>query len=192
MEVSQGRHCHFAFSLTAVDIIEGNVVEVEADALIAPINSFGMWMGGMNSAIRDVAGGMFHGQVIEAGMKGPFDTVVAKHRETHRGRFNDVVFVRDDLEKPLREIVAAGLKAANDAGYEKVSMPALRTGVMRGQVERTLEQVANETVIGLKKLTDGSMLPGRELKLRRLIITIFNQSEVYDAFAAEFRRVTNP
>jgi hypothetical protein len=65
------------------------------------------------------------------------------------GSFRHVVFVVDDLKCPLAHIVLAGLRAAASAGCKRVSMPAIRMGVMRGVVERSDAEAATEAATEL-------------------------------------------
>ena len=59
----------------------------------------------------------------------------------HRGNFDDVIFVVDDLQSPLNELVSIALKAAQNAGYQSVAFPMMRTGVMIGVVEPNVRAV---------------------------------------------------
>ncbi len=58
------------------------------------------------------------------------DTLVVKGQHPHGGDFRSVVFVVDDLEGPLCDILSAALDAADDAGLTSVTVPAMRMGVM--------------------------------------------------------------
>lgn len=114
----------------------GDITALPAQALITPINSEGMWWGGIDGAIQKVAGGQFHGQASEVLNRSGLtegQTVLAEARQPHHGAFQDVLFVVDDGGKPLREIVLEGLRSADRAGLQSVSLPAMRTGVMAGR-----------------------------------------------------------
>lgn len=113
----------------------GDITRMPAQALISNINSEGMWWGGIDGAIQGVAGNQFHtqaAQVLERSGLQEGQTVHARAQQPHKGAFGDVVFVVDDGRKPLREIVLEGLRAADRAGMQSVSLPAMRTGVMAG------------------------------------------------------------
>lgn len=115
-----------------VSVIDGDVTAVPAQALITAINSGGMWFGGIDGVIMRTAGDQFHGQAAEAlRADRSTKTIVAKQLGWHHGRFADVIFVIDDLDEPLNVVVRRGLTAASDAGYQTVSMPLIRFGVMR-------------------------------------------------------------
>ena len=79
-------------------------------------------------------------------------TIVAlKQGRVHGGAFVNVVFVVDDLQRPLHEIVYNGLKAASDAGFKSVSLPTIRMGVMLGVVEKSTEEAVEEMAKGVTK-----------------------------------------
>lgn len=116
-----------------VNIVDGDIAAVPAQALITAVNSGRRWFGGIGSVIMRAAGDQFHGQAEEALRNDPTVKAVAcKQLGWHHGRFVDVVFVIDDLDEPLYEVVRRGLATASQAGYELVSMPAIRFGVTRG------------------------------------------------------------
>lgn len=137
-----------------VTVVSGDISKVKADALITAINSGGVWFGGIDGVIGRVAGNLFHSQ---AGNKMPLrdgQTVVAYGNINNRGAFANVVFVVDDLERPLHEIVYDGLKAASVAGFTTVTLPTVRMGVMLGVVEKSTEQAVQEMAKGVKRFLD--------------------------------------
>jgi O-acetyl-ADP-ribose deacetylase (regulator of RNase III) len=133
-----------------IRIVSGDIGKVGADALIAPINSGGVWFGAIDGVIQRLAGPVYHRQAADQMPLHDGQTVIAKPETVHGGEFIDVVFVIDDLEQPLRNIVSTALKAADGAGYKAVSLPTIRMGVMLGQVEKTQEEAAQEMAEGIK------------------------------------------
>lgn len=134
-----------------VKVIGGNVVDLSADALITAINSGGMWFGGIDGVIMRAAGNEFHNQARNAAPLSHGQAVVAKGSGQHSANFRNVVFVVDDLQGPLHEIVYAGLKAAADAGFKSVSLPTIRMGVMLGAVEKSVDEAVQEMADGISK-----------------------------------------
>lgn len=59
----------------------------------------------------------------------------------------DIVFVADAFDSPISKLVYIGLEVARMEGYEKVLVPAIRTGSSFGKFEKT----ASETLQGLSK-----------------------------------------
>lgn len=129
-----------------LSVIDGDIAEVRAQALITAINSGGMWFGGIDGVIMRAAGDQFHAKAADALRADPSTkTVVAKKRGWHHGSFVDVIFVIDDLDEPLNVVVRRGLTTASAAGYRIVSMPLIRFGVMRdvgGSPESKLDDIA--------------------------------------------------
>ena len=108
-----------------VNVIDGDIAAVPAQALITAINSGGMWFGGIDRVITHAAGNQFHEQAAKALQADPAVKAVAcKQLGWHYGLFVDVVFVIDDLDEPLYGVVRRGLATASEAGYRLVSMPA--------------------------------------------------------------------
>lgn len=150
-----------------VTVKRGDITEIPADMLITAINSDGAWFGGIDDAIQRVAGPMFHNQAAAVRLRDG-DTVLAKANGSHGGAFRDVVFVVDDLRRPLSQIVEASLKAADEAGATSVTLPALRTGVMAGEYESPLQAIA-QAGIGVRKFVGA-----RPAHIRRITFVIYN------------------
>ncbi len=130
----------------------GDIGQVKADGIIANITSVGS---GVDPGIRQQTGvNQFLQQAAERRPLYDGDTVVAAQRQAHQGAFQNVVFVVDDAEKPLREVVLAGLKAADAAGLESASLPAMRTGFYLGVKEATLAETMQEMAAGLREFQE--------------------------------------
>lgn len=129
-------------------IIAGDISKVESNAIITAINSSGMWFGGIDGVIQRVVGNHFHSQ---ASNKMPIkneDVIFAKGKGT--SAFENVIFVVDDLQSPLRNIIYNGLIEANKNQCKVVSIPAIRTGVMLGEVEKNMKEAVHEIATGIK------------------------------------------
>lgn len=136
---------------TEVLVQEGDIAQVSTDALITAINSEGMWFGGIDGVIQRAAGNLFHARAAASMPLTHEQAVIAySGSRAHRGAFKNVVFVVDDLQGPLRNIVYQGLKAAHDAGFKTVTLPTIRMGVMLGAVEKTQTEALNEMTQGVR------------------------------------------
>jgi len=173
----------FRIGNLSINLIEGDIAKVKADALVTAVNSGGAWFGGIDGVIQRAAGMMFHKQALSALPLGHADTTVARKDAPHRGTFGDVVFVIDDLEGPLSDVISAALVAADEARYASVSLPAIRTGVMLGAVEKDAAAAARETVKGLK-----AFVRRNPSTLRIVTIVIYNQRDIFDAMAYDLER----
>ncbi len=138
-----------------VNVVSGDLTQTRCDALITAINSGGMWFGGIDGAIRRAAGNLFHNQVAQALPLKHGATVVAKSNgKKHNGEFGNVVFVIDDLQCPLSEVLLNGLTTASKAGFKSVALPTIRMGVMLGVVEKSKEEAVGEMVGGVMRFLD--------------------------------------
>lgn len=144
--------------------------------MITAINSGGLWFGGIDGVIQKQAGMQFHQQAADAMPLHHLNTVVARKRKPHRGMFQDVVFVVDDLQTPLHDVIYRALEAANDAGYKSVSLPAIRTGVMLGKVEKDAKSAVVELLKGILEFYND--FPNSNLE--SLTFVLFTGGEVYN------------
>jgi len=139
----------------SLHVIKGDITQTPIDAIMTAINSGGMWFGGVDGAIQRVAGNHYHNQASNSMPLKELQTIVAKgDSQYHNGQFNDVVFVVDDLRKPLNEVVYAGLEAAHNSGYKTLAIPAMRMGVMAGVVEKTPVEVVSKIKQGFDSFLD--------------------------------------
>ncbi|MCX6710124.1 MAG: hypothetical protein NTV63_04215 [Candidatus Woesearchaeota archaeon] len=133
-------------------VVQGDITQIPTDAIMTAINSKGAWYGGVDRAIQRVAGNQYHSRASEAMPLSDLQTVIAKgDASKHGGKFNDVVFVVDDLESSLDKVVYAGLEAAHKEGYGQLLIPAMRTGKVTEIIEElpsAMKIVAKEKIIG--------------------------------------------
>ena len=138
-----------------VSVVGGDIGKQKVDALITAINSGGMWWGGIDGVIQRLAGNHFHEQATAAMPLSHEKIIVARGGDyQHNGKFQNVVFVVDDLEGPLHSIVYKGLSSAAEAGFKVVALPTIRMGVMLGAVEKTREEAVVEMALGVKAYTE--------------------------------------
>lgn len=169
---------------TTFSAIEGDITQIDTDAIMTAINSGGMWFGGLDRAIQGVAGGHYHKQAVAAMPLKDLQTVVARGDKTqHLGKFNDVIFVVDDLQSPLDQVVYTGLEAAHTEGYERVLMPAIRTGVMRCAFEDSMELTAKRFGEGVGRFMKDY---GSKTALRDLKLIVYNDPETLEQLGAGF------
>ncbi len=140
----------------SVVVIEGDITQEPADALITAINSGGNWLGGIDGAIARVAGPLFHQQAAQAAPLKDGQTVLATSAAgQHNGQFRNVLFVVDDLELPLRKLVLIALRAADAAGLRRVTLPAIRTGMAIGRVEANAQVAVQHLCQAVKEFETG-------------------------------------
>ncbi len=173
----------FRLGHLTINLVEGDIAATKAGALVTAINSGGLWFGGIDGVIQRAAGLIFHQQAAAARALTHTKTIVAKKRGEHRGQFDDVVFVIDDLEGPLSAVIIAALTAASDAGYKTISLPTIRTGVMLGTVEKDVDETAHQTVIGFE-----AFAAAHTGSLTDVTLVVYNQPNVFDALAHNLER----
>lgn len=160
---------------TSVSVISGDISRTKADALITAINSGGLWFGGIDGVINRVAGDFFHQQAARKKPLKDGQTVVARgNNHAHAGAFTHVVFVVDDLKRPLHEIIYSGLNAASDAGFTSVSLPTVRMGVMLGVVEKSIDEAVAELAEGVRMFLSEN--PNATLK--SITFVVYNDQKI--------------
>jgi hypothetical protein len=160
-----------------VQVIAGDISQVNSDAIITAINSGGMWFGGIDRVIQRVAGDHFHNRAsaampLEDGM-----TVVARGGNVTNLPFQNVIFVVDDLQQPLGNIVFLGLQAAQAAGFKSVTIPTIRMGVMSGAVEKTKQEAVDRMADGIERF----VLQGGQLDIT---FVVYSDKEVQALLSA--------
>lgn len=158
--------------MATVSVFNGDITKTPGN-IITLINSEGMWFGGVDSAIMRAAGNMYHEQAAAVHPLHDGKTVVARKTAAHHGSFRDVVFVVDDLQQPLSNLVFIGLQAAEEAGLDTVNLPAMRTGVMLGVKEKTLDETAREMAKGIHQF-----IAIRQGTVRTINIVVYNDAAV--------------
>lgn len=122
----------------------GDITQIQTPAILTAINSGGLWFGGVDRAIQKIAGEHYHAQAAAQMPLKNLQTIIAKGNVIkHKGKFQDVIFVVDDLQSNLDKVVYAGLESAHYGKYNKILMPAMRMGVMAGVRETPKEAIHN-------------------------------------------------
>jgi O-acetyl-ADP-ribose deacetylase (regulator of RNase III) len=155
-------------------VIEGDITQVKADALITAINSGGLWYGGIDGAIQRVSGKMFHNQAANQMPLHDGQVVFAPATLLHNGRFDNVIFVVDELVQPVHRFVRAALDEAESRSLEVISIPTLRTGVMAGNYE-TREQAVVWLAIAVAEF-----VRTKPSNVREINIVVYNNTEDKD------------
>ena len=157
---------------TGLYLVQGDITQIPTDAIMTAINSGGMWYGGIDGAIQRVAGNQYHSQAAQAMPLSDLQTVIARgNASKHKGKFNDVVFVVDDLRSSLDKVVYTGLEAAHQKGYGQLLIPAIRMGVMAGAVEKTPGETIVKLGQGIKRFMQEY---GKQTKLENLTFVVYN------------------
>ncbi len=169
-------------------VVQGDITQIPTDAIMTAINSGGMWYGGIDGAIQRVAGNQYHSQAAQAMPLSDLQTVVAKgNASNHRGSFNDIVFVVDDLQSSLDKVVYTGLEAAHQEGYGQLLIPAIRMGVMAGAVEKTPEETIAKLVQGIEGFMQRY---GKQTKLENITFVVYGDPNTTGQLTTGLGRVS--
>lgn len=119
----------------AIEVFCGDITTVDCDGILTLVSGGGPWKGGIDEAIRRVAGPYFHEQAqsLKGQPEGSVLVVPAPVRDGEQDplRFAHVVFVVDNLEADLGVLLKGGLMAADREGLRTVAVPALRLGLLK-------------------------------------------------------------
>jgi O-acetyl-ADP-ribose deacetylase (regulator of RNase III) len=85
------------------------------------------------------------------------------------------------LQGPLHKVIAAALDAASLAGYREVTIPAIRTGVMLGTVEKTAGQAVGELFRGI----DDHFTRNPDSNILKFTFVIYGQNAVMQEIAGK-------
>lgn len=134
--------------ITRFRCVKGDIVKDRLyEAIVTLINPVGDWFGGVDRAIKGVAGNQYHNQarmyLATTGLKDK-QVIIAKKKEIHGGFFQDVIFVVDDLISPLNELVSTALYVAKEHGYSQIAFPVMRTGAVLGRFEKGIIEVVDQ------------------------------------------------
>jgi O-acetyl-ADP-ribose deacetylase (regulator of RNase III) len=169
-------------------VVGGDITRVPADALITTVNSGKVWEGAVDRAIYAQAGRYFHNQVLElepAGMFQDGSKVLTRPVDGTRAPntvFRNVIFVIDDLRRPLRDIILRGLNMTeHDSAIQHVTLPLLRTGVMARFAAVTGENPLEELGAALRTFVNSPVA-----SVRRITVVVYNDRRTEEALRGIF------
>ena len=118
-----------------ISVVQGSLLEVQADAIVNPANSLGLMGGGVAGVIK-----RFGGEEIEkeAVSKAPIPVGSAVLTSAGKLPFKGVIHAptmeepaMETTEEKVRKAVRAVLELADRMGFESIAMPGMGTGVGR-------------------------------------------------------------
>lgn len=173
---------------TGLYVTQGDITQIPTDAIMTAVNSKGLWYGGVDGAIYRVAGSQYHAQARKAMPLSDLQTVVARGDALkHKGKFDDVVFVVDDLKSSLDQVVYSGLETAHHERYGQLLIPAMRMGVMAGAVERTPEETVVKLAQGIQRFMQGY---GKQTKLENLTIVVYKDPNAINQLTSGLGKIS--
>lgn len=128
-----------------IRVVDGDITQVRADALITAYTAESSWLGGIDGAIVEASKNQYHTQFATELALNTTDTIEAvcvEQRAEHSGAFRDVIFVLDELRSlPMETVVKRGLDVAIKHGHSDISMPVFRQGTMPGVLSAPTDEV---------------------------------------------------
>lgn len=129
-----------------IRVVDGDITQVQAGALITAHNAESTWLGGIDGMIAEIDNHYHAHFARELALDTTADITavcVEKHPDKpHTGAFDDVIFVLDEPRTlPIGTVVKRGLDTAIKHGHESVSMPVFRQGIMRGVYSTPVDDV---------------------------------------------------
>lgn len=165
--------------MVSTTIVSGNIVSTPADAIITGISLDGSWIGGVNHAIWQAAGSMFHDQLNAALPLADGQTVLTvPDIPVYQGVFRSVLFLADAHARPLSELVLLALQKAEQLEMSLLSIPALRTGAAAGKYEHSTFEVAQQLCTAVQRFA-----ASQPRHVRRIQFVIFGDPSMEDLFS---------
>ncbi len=168
----------------SVSVTSGDIGRVKSDAIITAINSSGMWFGGIDGVILRYASDIFHRQAVVALPLTQGQTVVAKGNDQNKASFANVVFVIDDLQGELSDVIFNGLMAASSSSFSEVTIPTIRMGVMLGAVEKTPAEAIAQMIEGVRRFIASH---GSTTSLTKIVFVVYNDQNTQDLLDNEIK-----
>lgn len=131
-------------------ILEGSLLDVEADVIVNPANSLGVMGGGVAGVIKKAGGSIIE---KEAMLKAPISVGSAIFTSAGRLKFKGVIHAptmeepaMETTEEKVRKAVRAALELADNMGFKSIAIPGMGTGVGRLPKEVAAKAMMGEIV----------------------------------------------
>lgn len=118
-----------------IEVLLGSLLDVKADAIVNPANSYGYMGGGVAGVIRRAGGEEIEKEAIK---KAPIPVGSAIITTAGKLPFKGVIHAPtmeepaiETTEEKVRKAVRASLELADKLGFESIAMPGMGTGVGR-------------------------------------------------------------
>jgi hypothetical protein len=131
-------------------VLQESIVCVKVNTIILPIRPDHLTVPGPDWIVRSVAGEMYHNQIHDPITYGQI--VTRGNSRFHRGGFDNVIFVVDDGETSLFQLVRNALNEARCQHIDQVALPLLRYALASYEQSRDnqVREIGQETLRGLQ------------------------------------------
>ncbi|HZR45421.1 MAG TPA: macro domain-containing protein [Candidatus Manganitrophaceae bacterium] len=133
-----------------IEIVQGSILDIDADAIVNPANSGGWMGGGVAGAIRRAAGAEVEAEAMAAA---PIPVGAACLTKGGATRFRGIIHA-PTMTRPaeaipvenVRKATRAALQLAEEARLANVALPGMGTGVGRVSPKAAAEAMIGEIV----------------------------------------------
>ncbi|WP_254426316.1 ADP-ribose-binding protein [Pampinifervens florentissimum] len=143
-----------------ISVVQGSLLEVQADAIVNPANSLGLMGGGVAGVIKRFGGEQIEKEAVS---KAPIPVGSAVLTSAGKLPFKGVIHAptmeepaMETTEEKVRKAVRAVLELADNMGFESIAMPGMGTGVGRlpkdVSARAMIEEVRNFQPKNLKRV----------------------------------------
>ena len=166
-----------------LELLEGDITEMQTDAIVNAANDRLIMGGGVAGAIRRKGGPKIQEECNRIGGTFVGGAVITTGGNLKAKRVIHAVGPRmgeGDEDEKLRNATLNSLKLADENNLRSITLPAISTGIFGFPIERCAEIMLRTTIDYLQGQTG----------LERVVFCLFGQSS-YDVFADQLRRETS-
>ena len=165
-----------------IELVEGDITEMDTDAIVNAANAQLALGGGVAGAIRRKGGPAIQAECDRIGgtfVGGAVTTTGGQLKARHVIHAVGPQMGEGDEDEKLRNATRNALKAADENALSSIALPAISTGIFGFPVGRCAEIMLRTVIEHLQGPTG----------LQRVIFCLYGQ-EAYETFAEQLRRET--
>lgn len=178
---------------TTIKLIEGDITEMETDAIVNPANSQLILGGGVAGAIRQKGGPSIQEQCNKIGGT-PVGTAVitwgGNLKAKHVIHAVGPMMGEGDEDNKLKGATLNSLKVADENNLKSIALPAISTGIFGYPIDRAAK-IMLETAINYAKGETEKEFPNQsppKTGLERIIFCLYGQA-AYGVFEERMREI---
>lgn len=176
MKINIGHH--------VLELVEGDITEMETDAIVNAANAQLVLGGGVAGAIKRKGGPKIQAECNEIGgtfVGGAVITTGGNLKAKHVIHAVGPRMGEGDEDRKLKNATLNSLKLADENHLGSISFPAISAGIFGFPIERCAEIMLDTTIEYLKGKTG----------LKKVIFCLFGRDS-YDVFASRLEKETSP
>ncbi|MCX5644434.1 MAG: macro domain-containing protein [Phycisphaerae bacterium] len=165
-----------------LELVEGDITELDTDAIVNAANAQLVLGGGVAGAIRRKGGPQIQEECNQIGgtfVGGAVITTGGKLKARHIIHAVGPQLGEGDEDEKLRKATLNSLKVADEHGLKSIAFPAISTGIFGFPIRECAEIMLHATAEYLRGKTG----------LERVVFCLFGRDR-FDVFARELGRIT--